>query len=291
MKWDNIISSVIQGTKDLDANIRDMIVATLHKSRKDEYNEMFNPWIPEFTIHEYGIKESSFPANFCEIKKFNYNNEIVEVRYDHNNYGFRCEDMSEKKDNEFVVLTTGDSTTYGCGLPIECRYSDIICNELQLNEDKIIKNYNIALPGHSNDYIVRSLYKGINTFKPDLVLFLYTYRNRFEHYENNDVKQITTDVVNKEFFALTTEDHMMYSSFKNFAFIDLLFNVVDIPYYYGSLDPKIQTAISIHPNFIGKFNLDQEAFDNEHPGSNKHKEIANLFLNKYYNDKETRRNI
>lgn len=293
MNWTETISQIINGTKDLDAGLRDIIIASLKRTQRNYNSQPMNYWAPTFLEHDEDnthYQDGRYPANHCEIKKFKQDDKVIEVRYDHNNYGFRSEKMLPKTDNDLIVVTTGDSITYGQGLDVEYRYSDIFCKKLQQNTKKVVKNYNIAMPGHSNDYISRSIYQGIHTFQPDIIIFLFTFRNRLEWVnEKNELQQILPGFDDPTIFKLINEDWSMYNFFKNFVLIDTLCRLYNLKFCFGSLDPLIAEGMHLHTNYIGNIELDNLAHDNEHPGIEKHKEIANKTYNKYIElyDKET----
>jgi len=74
-----------------------------------------------------------------------------------------------------MLLTIGDSFTYGTEL------LDISLSwPYQLGARLGMPVVNLAQPGASNDYIVRTTVNAINEYNPDLVIVGFTTPNRFE---------------------------------------------------------------------------------------------------------------
>lgn len=83
-----------------------------------------------------------------------------------------------------MLLTTGDSFTYGTELEDNSKAWPYILAGY-LNTDVV----NLAEPGASNDFILRSTVEGIKTHNPSLVIVAWTTPDRFElngeHYTPN----------------------------------------------------------------------------------------------------------
>lgn len=293
MDWKEKFQQIWNSTKDVDPNIEDLVRSMIKKSVDLLDKETINPWTPTFLkpqndSDEIGI-EGRPPPNSAQIRKFGQK----EIRYDFNNYGFRCEDIEEKTDEHFSVVTLGCSVASGHGLNVEDRFSDILCKKIQnVVTHKKVKNYNIAMPGHSNDYIARALYKSLHTIDPDLIVILFTFRNRYEWINEAGMpNQYSPD--DKHLLELFNDNFLMYMFFKNILIIDLLCAMGKKPFISGSLDPLIHEVLVNSDYYVGYLERDNLAFDGEHPGIEKHKEWANLFFKKFekFYDQETRRNI
>ena len=283
--WTDKVKQIWNSTKDIDDNIEDLIKASIKRTVVSELED-FDPWDPRLQKPEDFSGETRVetrrPPNLAIIKKYTHEGEEVEWRADHNNYGFRCEDIKEKTDNDLVIVSLGCSFTYGAGVHVEDRWSDVFCRKVQETTKLKVRNYNLALEGHSNDYCARMVFKTIENLKPDLYCFLFTYRNRLEW-----VTEETTKVTNvipghdNVFINIMNDGVAMYNFNKNFALINALCNLHKVPFLFSTIDPRIHNSVKDMPHYVGKFDRDILGIDGEHPGAEKQHELGRRFFNKY----------
>ena len=283
--WTDKVKQIWNSTKDIDDNIEDLIKASIKRTIINEQVD-FDPWDPrlqkpEDMGHETGI-ETRLPPNIAIVKKYNHEGKETEYRADHNNYGFRCEDIVEKTDNDLVIVSLGCSFTYGAGAHVEDRWTDVFCKKVQETTNLKVRNYNLALEGHSNDYCARMVFKTIENLKPDLYCFLFTYRNRMEWVSNEGTK--VTNVIpghDSIFINVMNDGVAMYNFHKNYALINALCNLHKVPFLFSTVDPRIHNSVEELPHYVGKFDRDIKGIDGEHPSAEKQHELGGRFFNKY----------
>lgn len=284
-QWIKKLNQIWNSTKDVDDNIDDLVKASIkrnaiHQARLE--NHFIDPWIKQFPKppdmnHEIAI-ENRKPPYVGIIKKY----DDGEIRCDHNNYGFRCEDIEEKTDDDLVIVSLGCSFTYGAGVPVEDRWTDVLCKKIQEITKLKVRNYNLGLEGHTNDYCARTLYKTINELKPDLYCLLFTYRNRLEWITNEDgtVAQVIPGY-DTNFINIMNDGIAMYNFNKNYALIDSLCRLYNVPFLFSTVDPLIDQTYRGLEHYVGKFIRDTKGMDGEHPGPISHAQLAEQFFDKY----------
>tara|TARA_B100000949_G_C14216803_1_gene422719 strand:- start:41 stop:916 length:876 start_codon:yes stop_codon:yes gene_type:complete len=285
--WTDKVKQIWNSTKDIDENIEDIVKTTIKRiTLSNANNEIHDPWASDFpkpkSISHEEIIETRRPANLAIIKKFEHEGVEKEWRADHNNYGFRCENIEEKTNNDFVIISLGCSFTYGAGVNVEDRWTDVFCKKVQETTNLRVRNYNLALEGHSNDYCARMVYKTILNLKPDLYCFLFTYRNRLEWITQDEGK--ITQVIpgyDSTFIEIINDGVAMYNFNKNFILIKTLCELHNVPFIFGTVDPRIHMYMQHLPNYVGKFNRDIHGIDGEHPSAEKQIELGKRFFNKY----------
>jgi|TARA_B110000914_G_C15484548_1_gene457349 hypothetical protein len=283
--WTDKVKQIWNSTKDIDDNIEDLIKASIKRTIINEQVD-FDPWDPRFQKPEDFSGETNIetrrPPNLAIIKKYTHEGEEKEWRADHNNYGFRCEDIEEKTDNDLVIVSLGCSFTYGAGVHVEDRWTDVLCKKIQETTTLKVRNYNLALEGHSNDYCARMVFKTIENLKPDLYCFLFTYRNRME-WVTNEGNKVTNVIPGHDdvFINVMNDGVAMYNFHKNYALINALCNLHKVPFLFSAIDPRIHNSVKDLPHYVGKFDRDIKGIDGEHPSAEKQHELGGRFFNKY----------
>ena len=283
--WTDKVKQIWNSTKDIDDNIEDLIKASIKRTIINEQVD-FDPWDPRFQKPEDFSGETHIetrrPPNLAIIKKYTHDGEEKEWRADHNNYGFRCEDIEEKTDNDLVIVSLGCSFTYGAGAHVEDRWTDVLCKKVQETTNLKVRNYNLALEGHSNDYCARMVFKTIENLKPDLYCFLFTYRNRME-WVSNEGNKVTNVIPGHDsiFINVMNDGVAMYNFHKNYALINALCNLHKVPFLFSAIDPRIHNSVEELPHYVGKFDRDIKGIDGEHPSAEKQHELGGRFFNKY----------
>ena len=118
-----------------------------------------------------------------------------------------------------MLLTTGDSFTYGTELADNnCAWPYMLAQYLKCDV------VNLAEPGASNDFILRSTVEGIKQHKPKLVIVAWTTPDRFElngeHYTPNRNP--------REFRSWNTD----WATQKFCVQVELLERYIDCEYYF-----------------------------------------------------------
>ena len=282
--WTDKVKQIWNSTKNIDDNIEDLIKVSIKRTIISERVD-FDPWDlrfqkPDDIGHESYI-ETRRPPNLAIIKKYNFEGKETEWRADHNNYGFRCEDIVEKTNKDLVVVSLGCSFTYGAGTNVEDRWTDVFCKKVQEITKLKVRNYNLALEGHSNDYCARMVFKTIENLKPDLYCFLFTYRNRMEWVTHEGKVTNVIPGHDSSFMDIMNDGIAMYNFHKNYTLINALCNLHKVPFLFSTVDPRIHNSVEHMPHYVGKFNRDIKGIDGEHPSAEKQHELGERFFNKY----------
>jgi lysophospholipase L1-like esterase len=97
----------------------------------------------------------------------------------HNNrIGFRSRELAPKKEGVFRIMVLGDSMTWGAGLPVSQRYSDIL--EQRLNRQfgaGRCEVHNFAVSGGPMILHTRVLYNYLQAVDPDLIIVGFCYND------------------------------------------------------------------------------------------------------------------
>lgn len=282
-QWIKKLNQIWNSTQDIDANLEDIIKVSIKRNALTQMrlqNQYLNPWSYKFhkpdLDHETNI-ETRKPANVAMVKKY----EDGEIRYDFNNYGFRCEDIKEKTNDDLVIVSLGCSFTFGAGVSVEDRWSDVLCKKIQETTSLKVKNYNLALEGHTNDYCARTLYKTISNLKPDIYFILFTFRNRLEWIDDHGKLDQVIPGYDTRFIEVANDGIAMYNFNKNLVLIRALCESHRVPFLFSTVDPLIDKQCAELNNYIGKFNHSTLSIDNEHPGPKCHYKLAEQFFKKY----------
>lgn len=89
-----------------------------------------------------------------------------------NNFGFRGEDITDKKDkDEFRIFVIGGSTVFNATIKYEDTFTKILENKLKSTyPDKKIHIYNAGVDGYTTEHAVIQYLFSIRELKPDLII-------------------------------------------------------------------------------------------------------------------------
>jgi hypothetical protein len=148
--------------------------------------ELFCSEVPHLINKETYWHGSDSEKAFYENKAYKREWTATDITYKFNEYGFRSKsflNLADDKD-KLRILVTGCSHTVGVGNKLEDTWPVILSNKIS---NSVL--YNLAQGGMSPDYCVRSVYKTIDIFNPDIVLVLWPDKSRFEWpTQNNNVR-------------------------------------------------------------------------------------------------------
>ena len=202
---------------------------------------------------------------------------IDDVSYKFNSHGYRCDEFKEC--GQINVLSLGCSWTFGTGLPADKTWPASITRKLSKALNADVKNWNLGYPGHSNDYISRTLALAVPILKPDLVIIHFTRLIRREHinpkghfgslfaHRDRPVREFEL------WTELASEASILYRFICNAKMISNVVNQYCIPWLYGAtkyieeLDPFTEYMDqSRRLDFGIDKDFDNLARDNQHPG-------------------------
>lgn len=94
-----------------------------------------------------------------------------------NSLGLRSKELSGNKENEFRILSLGESSTFGMGVKQEETYSALVEKDLQSVDGKSLHVINAGMPGYSLFQGFMYLkHRGIK-LKPDAVMIYFGYND------------------------------------------------------------------------------------------------------------------
>jgi len=94
-----------------------------------------------------------------------------------NSLGLRDEEISTNKDNEFRILSLGESTTFGLWVKVEETYSSVLEGLVEDMDGRLLRVINAGLPGYTlfQGYVYLEQ-RGID-LKPDAVMIYFGYND------------------------------------------------------------------------------------------------------------------
>jgi hypothetical protein len=115
--------------------------------------------------------------------------------YSLNSLGFRGEEYDPSASTR--IFFCGCSYTFGVGLNLEetapYKFKMEYCAQLGQSADEV-NLLNFAMPGASNDYIVRTLISQCSRVKPDVVVAIFSHIDRVEHIDEENLGKRTWTV-------------------------------------------------------------------------------------------------
>jgi hypothetical protein len=166
------------------------------------------------------------------------NDESGTCTYTYNELGYRGDSIYK---GGVRILSVGDSHTEGVGVSDEETWSH------QLS--KLIPNgvdLNAGFGGRSNDYIARTILTMFKTFRPDVVLVMYTYPTRKEYYTKKGDLQpfhvnpwgyFKNDEVGKDehqsYLKISHDENDMINWYKNHLLISNFLKANNTPFFWN----------------------------------------------------------
>lgn len=195
------------------------------------------------------------------------------ARHTDNQHGFRTADFATKDHTQPMVLTFGDSHTWGAG-----NHDEDIWPELLKDKIHTKQIFNLAQAGVSSDYIVRIMPQCLEYFKPDYVFVLWADHSRFEYEFDNGYKQCLPTSSNRIYFMEQATDEWLMENFnKQVSTAETLCRERNIPLFGMTLYDLIP--------IIDHADCWPRALNGTHYNRDWHNVVADLFTEKFYNAK------
>lgn len=223
--------------------------------RRDELEQ--NGWIP------------LPPDERCVGHRYLYNphnpgiNDWVELSYNVNMHGFRCEEMpTEKKPRSIIAL--GCSNTFGIGIPVGQIWPTLVGNTLRN------RPYNLGVPAGSLDTAFRVLLAWLPKIRPSHVFLLEPPGVRYESHTHTFLGIKHSSIYHPEPVGIRFEheDEWQLHREKTMRAIKSLCEQFDTPFFSMQLDDSIYAGAT---ELLGSVDT---ARDLMHPGRNIHTYIA-----------------
>jgi len=239
-----------------------------------------------------------------DITSYKHENILVDFVPSHdplefNEKGFRSD--SFLADGDIKVLSIGCSDVFGYQLDKSKRFSDVFCKKLSIQTGKKVVNWNLGLPGKSNDYINRMILCTKEKLNPNIVLVCFTrigrrewvdkngvfydYIPRQKNHHNPNIIQSQENFVNTSpyFDFLSNYNQDVLNFYLNYKSIEA--NLKDVNFMF-----TLSLAQSIHfdvlnivdkNKYVGYFECVDRSSDNAHPGEISNCNLAENFFKKY----------
>jgi hypothetical protein len=207
------------------------------------------------------------------------NDESGTCTYTYNELGYRGDSIYK---GGLRILSVGDSHTEGVGVSDSETWSHQLSKLIPSGVD-----LNAGFGGRSNDYIARTILTMFKTFRPDIVLVMYTYPTRKEYYTRNGDLQpfhvnpwgyFKNDEIGKDehhsYLKISHDENDMINWYKNHLLISSFLKANNTPFFWnGSFLNDL--TIKEDNRFDGDYDnfLDKSA-DKTHAGPHSNKVYA-----------------
>lgn len=199
------------------------------------------------------------------------------ITHDHiNGQGYRSDEFDETEGIKIVFV--GCSYTFGIGLYYDETWPKLLCNRLEDEYNTKFVNWNLALPGQSNDYMARMLNVSIPMLQPNLVVILFTglARREFLTEDGRHISITPTSsggidkMVKLCFKQLSSQYQNLLNFYNNYISIKNLLAYYKIPWVFSQAWGKdIYRIRNLLPygQFLGvNITISDYARDKKHPG-------------------------
>ena len=166
------------------------------------------------------------------------NDESGTCTYTYNELGYRGDSIYK---GGLRILSVGDSHTEGVGVNDDETWSHQLTRMIPNGVD-----LNAGFGGRSNDYIARTILTLFKTFRPDIVLVMYTYPTRKEFYNKKGDLQpfhvnpwgyFKNDPIGKmehdSFLNLSFDENDMINWYKNHLLISNFLKANNTPFFWN----------------------------------------------------------
>ncbi len=127
-------------------------------------------WIPPDTLDDY-------EKNRAAGRRTKYGRSDIDYQY--NSHGYRCPEFGRPESRGCLrVLSLGCSITFGIGLPEEDTWPHRICRYIAKTSNERVINYNLGVPGSSNEGIIVRGMQAAQVLQPDFIFVQYTFPSR-----------------------------------------------------------------------------------------------------------------
>ena len=209
-----------------------------------------------------------------------------DIKYCFNEFGYRCPKFDTAAD--IRIVSAGCSYVMGIGLPQKVLFHERFAARLGTKRAQTVVNWNLALPGASNDYICRILFLALPVLNPDIVLVNFTHPGRREYVSlegklasynpgvsPSDLKGIE---ICGHFNALCSPPDDVLNLFRNYKAVEALlsgrvwlFSAIQS----DAFDSLISYVDRTH--YVGYLSAIDLARDHAHPGALSHLSLSELY--------------
>ena len=240
-------------------------------------------WCPGDTIENYSpILKTGIPNKYTP----------TDITYKFNEYGFRCDSFN--LNSELPIVFLGCSYTEGTGLPIDKVWSSLLLNKIREKTNKEIPYWSLALGGKGIENQVSILYDFVQIHSPKYVFCLFPPPGRRDYWVDskeqvwipNPIRHKNQPFVDKLF---SDPDYIKHEDHRSVRTLSLIQQTIpeskivatcwdktlskDTSIFYETLASFSNITYFIFPDFRNQ----DLAKDNQHPGEDYHRIVANIF--------------
>jgi hypothetical protein len=218
----------------------------------------------------------------------------TDILYEFNSLGFRSDEILENPLTDSKrVLFIGCSHTLGIGLPKESIWAYQFYEKLKKDNLVNCGFYNLSLGGTSIDYVSRVLNYYIKKVKPYAVFCAMPQLSRREIYISENLGPWTYSNNPTKYETFIDPNFILYQSEKNFTMIDLICQLYNCKFYFGTSSAENKANMSDSDNQMFatyrnelnnlhcysklRFKIEDYARDLKHYGHVSHSNYANDF--------------
>lgn len=205
-----------------------------------------------------------------------------------NESGYRADSFSKRA--ELRVLSIGCSDVFGYAIDRKDRFSDVFCEHFARKMGCEVANWNLGLPGKSNDYISRMVDCAQKLLRPDIILVCFTRIVRREWFSAKgacrDHLYGHKSEASQHFESLSNYNENILNFYKNYRLVESC--AMGKPFYFTlSLNTAGEPVgmsdilrITDRNRYVGYFDLVDNA-DESHPGRMSNRDLATRFIERH----------
>lgn len=240
-------------------------------------------WLPSDTKENYvPILRTGRPNKYKD----------TDITYQFNEFGFRCDSFNLS--SELPIVFLGCSYTEGIGLPINKVWSNIFLKKICETTGKNIPYWNLALGGKGIDNQIGLLHDFITLHSPQYIFCLFPPPGRREYWFNsicqtwipNPVRHKNQPFVNELF---SDPDYIKHADYQSVRMLSLIQQTIPESKIIATCwdDSHSKDTSTFYESLASFSNINYFKFpklryldlarDNQHPGEDYHKLVAEIF--------------
>lgn len=176
-----------------------------------------------------------------------------DIEYKLNTQGFRTEEFEELKRENFNVICSGCSITYGEAVPSEFSWPQVLRSKLQEDYNNL-KLYNLGVVGSSTFIVIKNIFAFIKQYgKPDAIFLMLP--NFHRHIKFNPEVGQYQQLTPKNYVSNSSDEYVYENN------LMLYFNLIQILELYCN-DNNIKLMWGVWGDAANKFIKENNYFNN-----------------------------
>jgi len=228
----------------------------------------------------------------------------IDFSYTLNNFGHRCDNFMDEVTGEHFLFA-GCSFTFGEGLPYKKNWSGIVYEGLSLKYNNIAGYYALGYCGGSNELICENILKYVDNFgKPNTIFALFPESLRKSHTIENKKIILMPQKKSDQKAVWIKKDSAFLHTYKTIYRLEQKLSQLGINFLWSFWDESDQKNIKKYPQIPGYIDINyqkivdasspnngeryyEKARDLAHPGICYNSGVANIFLENFYDKKNS----